>query len=333
MIISPTKRVYIGQSIDIKRRLFEHKHDRREGCDRLKNSFRKYGFENHKVVILTECDKEDLCKFERYYQDLYSSTGEMGLNTILTPYDQRPNSLSDKQKRHLSRINKGRVFVFSDEERDRRINRILETKIKNGTIGKNKKALERERIRRLALELKEAKQNQVSEPDMDVSDAHRNVPAKIKTSRRSPQHSQAIVEARRRNGTYKWKPASIAKMIATRTGQKATAEHRANISKSLKGKKHTPDRIEKNSLGHMGQIPWNKGIPRTDSDKIKMVAGRIGKYKGEKSARSKLILNLDTGIYYFGCADAAESITHIKEAYLREMVGNKKRNKTAFIRA
>lgn len=46
-------------------------------------------------------------------------------------------------------------------------------------------------------------------------------------------------------------------------------EVRSKMGKSRKGKKQTPEQVEKNRLGHLGQKPWNKGIPWPDEIKAK----------------------------------------------------------------
>jgi len=52
-----------------------------------------------------------------------------------------------------------------------------------------------------------------------------------------------------------------------------------------KGQKHTEETIKKLKESHLGQIPWNKGIPRTDIEKKKMSDGH--KRNGIKSTLGK----------------------------------------------
>lgn len=81
-ITSPTGRIYIGQSIDIKRRFNEYKNNK--GCSvatRLYHSLKKYGFENHITEILIECDISELNDKEIYFIKLYKSFNtEHGMN-------------------------------------------------------------------------------------------------------------------------------------------------------------------------------------------------------------------------------------------------------------
>ena len=71
-ITSPTNKIYIGQSIDIKRRINTYK---REDCKEqrfLYNSILKYGWSSHTFTILEECIFEDLNKLEKYYINFYN---------------------------------------------------------------------------------------------------------------------------------------------------------------------------------------------------------------------------------------------------------------------
>jgi group I intron endonuclease len=96
-ITSPSGKVYIGQSINIKRRFKNYK--RLSDCKKqtaLYASFLKYGVENHNFEIVTECTIEELNNLERYYQDLYDVTNsKIGLNCVLTASDNRSGRLSE----------------------------------------------------------------------------------------------------------------------------------------------------------------------------------------------------------------------------------------------
>lgn len=84
-ITSPTKKVYIGQSVDILRRFSTYKLCKKTNKQpRLYGSFFKYGIENHIFQIIEECAESLLNERERFYQDLYDATKENSLNCILT---------------------------------------------------------------------------------------------------------------------------------------------------------------------------------------------------------------------------------------------------------
>jgi group I intron endonuclease len=82
-ITNPNGRIYIGKSVDIKRRFKEYNSGLAKGQPRLFNSLKKHGVENHIFEILCFCDYEDLNNLERYYQILFSCIGKNGLNIVL----------------------------------------------------------------------------------------------------------------------------------------------------------------------------------------------------------------------------------------------------------
>ena len=82
-ITSPTNRVYIGQSKNIKKRFRSYIQKLGKGQPKLNNSFLKYGVKNHVFEILCYCDVTQLNDLERFYQILFSANDTNGLNCIL----------------------------------------------------------------------------------------------------------------------------------------------------------------------------------------------------------------------------------------------------------
>jgi len=66
-ITSPSNKIYIGQSRDANKRfnLYRLLHCKRQFY--LYNSFLKYGFENHKIEIIHQCDEHELNNLGNYY--------------------------------------------------------------------------------------------------------------------------------------------------------------------------------------------------------------------------------------------------------------------------
>ena len=108
-ITSPSKKVYIGQSVDIKNRWNAH---RSLKCNRdtpiLHNSIKKYGVEKHKFGIIARCNIEELNDLEKFYIDLYEATGKNGMN--IGGGGQSAHSLSEetKEKIRVVRINESK---------------------------------------------------------------------------------------------------------------------------------------------------------------------------------------------------------------------------------
>ena len=107
-ITSPTKKVYIGQSVDIKNRLSKYKKLKCKAQPAIYNSLLKYGFDKHKFEILCECNIEELNDKERYYQDAFSATGKNGLNCKLTTASYRSGKFSKESKLKMSESQKGK---------------------------------------------------------------------------------------------------------------------------------------------------------------------------------------------------------------------------------
>lgn len=81
-ITNPKGKVYIGKSINIEKRLEYYKYiSLRKTQHKLNNSISKYGFENHILEIIEECDEEQLNKREIYWISYYDSV-KSGLNLM-----------------------------------------------------------------------------------------------------------------------------------------------------------------------------------------------------------------------------------------------------------
>lgn len=106
-ITSPSKKVYVGQAIDICKRFNDYDKMRCKGQPIIYNSLKKYGPEKHKFEILCECSIEELNEKERYYQDLYSCIGKNGLNLKLTKAKDRSGKHSEESKKKMSESKKG----------------------------------------------------------------------------------------------------------------------------------------------------------------------------------------------------------------------------------
>jgi group I intron endonuclease len=106
-ITSPTGRIYIGQSIDINKRLNKY---RSTGCltqPKLQRSFDKYGIKNHIFEVVEECVLDLLNIRERYYQDLYSVL-TLGLNCLLTNSGKVKGVVSEQTKNKIRKANIGK---------------------------------------------------------------------------------------------------------------------------------------------------------------------------------------------------------------------------------
>ena len=106
-ITSPTGRIYIGSSKNIKNRLKYYKSLDCKGQTRLYNSFKKHGYNNHKIDILEECLFEELYIKENYYGMLFNVLGVNGLNCVLPKFDSFKKHISEETKIKMSERQKG----------------------------------------------------------------------------------------------------------------------------------------------------------------------------------------------------------------------------------
>jgi group I intron endonuclease len=88
-ITSPSGRIYIGQTVNFKRRKVEYKRNKCKSQTLLYNSFIKYSYDNHIFEILEEVSKELADKREEYYINHFDTyLTSHGLN--LAPGGKRP---------------------------------------------------------------------------------------------------------------------------------------------------------------------------------------------------------------------------------------------------
>lgn len=106
-ITSPSGKVYIGQSIDIERRHRQYKRGKLGTQFRLDRSFKKYGFNKHKITILIQCEEHELNEYEFYYQNLYECIGPNGLNCVIHDVKNKTIEMCLETKRRRKIKNSG----------------------------------------------------------------------------------------------------------------------------------------------------------------------------------------------------------------------------------
>ena len=99
-IISPSGKIYIGQSVNLFKRLksyFEPNSAKNQTI--LKHSFDKYSRENHIFSIIEECEINLLNERERYWQEQYK---DKLLNCRLTETSDKSGICSEQTKVNIS---------------------------------------------------------------------------------------------------------------------------------------------------------------------------------------------------------------------------------------
>jgi len=119
-IISPSNKVYIGQSINIKNRKESY---RRLECKRqpkLYNSFQKYGWKNHKFEIIEECSIEQLNEREIYWKQIELNKVNEDWSKVLFCglYDKYGGPKSESWKSNIGKSNsKPKSEEFKEKNR------------------------------------------------------------------------------------------------------------------------------------------------------------------------------------------------------------------------
>lgn len=133
-ITSPSKRIYVGQSVDIKSRWRAYKNETNNGQTLLERSFKKYGYDNHKFEILQVCTKEELNNLEIYYIQLFDTfDGKFGLNLkgggqsggicseAVKDKLRKPKPESSKEKYRQAALNRPPVSAATREKHRKRM--------------------------------------------------------------------------------------------------------------------------------------------------------------------------------------------------------------------
>jgi len=115
-ITSPSKKIYIGQAVNIKRRFYKYKSLDCKQQVILYKSFLKYGVEKHTFEIVEECDIEDLNCRERHWQDYYDVLNG-GLNCVLQECGEKRRVLTEQTLKLMSEKSKGRVWSTEVREK------------------------------------------------------------------------------------------------------------------------------------------------------------------------------------------------------------------------
>ena len=120
-ITSPTGKIYIGQSVDIKRRWAYHR------ClsdsyhiNILYRSFIKYGVDNHKFEILEQCDSKLLNEREKFYIEKYDTFQTLnGMNLTKGGDNKVKFAESTIQKMSLAKKGKRPVHLIGHTHSDK----------------------------------------------------------------------------------------------------------------------------------------------------------------------------------------------------------------------
>lgn len=105
-ITSPSGRIYIGSSKNIRRRFYSYKNLHCKDQPKLYNSFVKYGVDNHIFEIECVCELSELYKLEREIGNKYNVL-KLGLNCSLPTFGEQKQEFTLDVIKKLSDSKKG----------------------------------------------------------------------------------------------------------------------------------------------------------------------------------------------------------------------------------
>ena len=144
-ITSPSNKIYIGQSINIKNRKESYRRLACKGQSKLYNSFLKYGWKQHMFEIIEECNLEQLNERETYWKQYYLSQVEENWSKVLFCglHDKGGGPKSESWKTNIGKGNsKPKSEEFKEKNRQAHLGKkrplYIGEKISQSNIGRKK---------------------------------------------------------------------------------------------------------------------------------------------------------------------------------------------------
>lgn len=142
-ITNPIGQVYIGQSKNINDRFAFYKRLACKGHRRLYQSLVNYGVLNHTFEVIKECNKNELNKYERYYQQLYECITEKGLNCQYVEDEGMKRKFSNETIERIRAYSLNRPQVINEKIRNTLTGKKqTETHKLNSSISRRKKIID-----------------------------------------------------------------------------------------------------------------------------------------------------------------------------------------------
>jgi len=131
-ITSPANRIYVGQAKNLKKRIAGHRLSAKRDYSSiiLVNSFKKYGFNEHKIDVIEECDNDKLNEREIFWiQELKSfyTDNKLGMNMTTggeghTGFDKFDE---ERKKKVLKNLYKDGINPFKGKKHTEEVKRYL----------------------------------------------------------------------------------------------------------------------------------------------------------------------------------------------------------------
>jgi group I intron endonuclease len=240
---------YVGQAVDIKKRIQGHFKRLRAGkhhCGHLQLSFQKYGAGAFTHSVLEDCQKENLTDREQYWMDYYRDRGLY--NTAPAAGSNIGVKFSAEVKAKQSAKLTGRPV--SEETRAQMSASRMgwkpsdETRAKMSAAKRNLSQVTKDKMSK-------------SHKGVKLSEEHREGMRKAKVGKPHYGHVLTMEDCKKHTG-YKASAETRAKVSASLKGNKRrlgipiTPEAKAKISAALKGRKRSPELVARTAATRWG---------------------------------------------------------------------------------
>lgn len=241
---------YVGFSNDVEARQRQHIRDANNGSKCiLHKAMRKYGNENFSLEIIYESlDRTHILEMETYFIKKYESYWQTGKGYNMTfggegasGYKHTPEELENLSKRFSGSGNPMFGKPCSDERK-----RNISNSLTGLMVGEKNPFYGKHHTENMRKYLGEKSRGR------KASDSTRK---KMSESHKKRFEDPAI--------------------------RQELSKRYSGSANPMFGKHHTEESKQKSREKHLGKIPWNKGIPRTDEEKQKMSKNRKGKRRGK----------------------------------------------------
>src|SRR5690606_4483600 len=108
-ITSPTNRIYVGSSKDLRKRMSNYKNLKCKQQVKLYASLNKYGLENHTIEILGYDLGEEMLTKEAFWGNEFKVLDEGNLNCFLPKIGESTYTVSEEVRLKMSERLKGKV--------------------------------------------------------------------------------------------------------------------------------------------------------------------------------------------------------------------------------
>jgi group I intron endonuclease len=141
-ITNPAGEIYIGQSVNIKRRWNDYRLYLAKSQRKLNYSFVTYGYQNHIFEIVQICEKDLLNKLECYYIEKYNACDQLNCDPNNKVYRTKQQTINDKLKaikqRQQREAEHSRINEIKDQKNKAWIERYKRSQAKKQAIANRK---------------------------------------------------------------------------------------------------------------------------------------------------------------------------------------------------